>query len=81
MFHEHDVVRLKHSVPAGDAHGWPAVPSMALQAGTLGTIVVVYQNDPTDHAYEVEFVAPDGSTLGLLTLTDSHRTGTLTAWV
>jgi uncharacterized protein DUF4926 len=71
MFHEHDVVRLKHSVPAENPKGWPGVPSTALQAGTLGTIVTVYENDPTHHAYEVEFVAPDGSTLGLLTLTDS----------
>jgi hypothetical protein len=71
MFREHDVVRLKHGVPAEDLQGWPGVSSAALQAGTLGTIVAVYENDPTDHAYEVEFVASDGSTLGLLTLTDS----------
>ena len=71
MFREHEVVRLKHSVPAESTQGWPGVSSMALQAGTLGTIVAVYEDDPTDHAYEVEFVAADGSTLGLLTLTDS----------
>lgn len=71
MFREHDVVRLTHSVPAESLQGWPGVSSTALQAGTTGTIVMVYENDPTDRAYEVEFVAPDGSTLGLLTLTDS----------
>lgn len=71
MFREHDVVRLKHGVPAEGPQGWPGAPSAALQAGTLGTIVAIYENDPTDHAYEVEFVAADGSTIGLLTLTDS----------
>jgi uncharacterized protein DUF4926 len=71
MFRGHDVVKLKLSVGAENPQGWPGVSSTAVQAGTLGTIVAVYENDPTDHAYEVEFVAPDGSTLGLLTLADS----------
>jgi hypothetical protein len=69
MFREHDVVRLAHSVPAESLQGWPGVSSTALQAGAVGTIVMVYENGPADCAYEVEFVAPDGSTLGLLTLT------------
>jgi len=71
MFREHDVVRLKHGVSAEDPQRWPDVPSTALQAGTRGTVVIVYENGPGDHAYEVEFVAADGSTVGLLTLTDS----------
>lgn len=71
MFREHDVVRVKHGVPAEDPQGRPGLPLTALQAGTLGTIVAIYENDPTDHAYEVGFVAADGSALGLLTLTDS----------
>jgi hypothetical protein len=71
MFREHEVVRLNHDVPANSPQGWPGISSTALQAGALGTIVAVYENDPTDRAYEVEFVAADGSTIGLLTLTDS----------
>jgi hypothetical protein len=71
MFREHDVVRLTRSVSAESPQAWPGISSTALDAGTVGTIVTVYENDPTDNAYEVEFVAPDGSTLGLLTLTDS----------
>jgi hypothetical protein len=71
MFHEYEVVKLKRGLLAENTEGWPGAPSMALQAGTLGTIVVVYENDWTGNAYEVEFVAADGSTLGLLTLTDS----------
>lgn len=71
MFREYDVVRLKHGVPAEDPQAWAGVPSTALQAGASGTIVAVYENDQADHTYEVEFAAADGSTLGLLTLTDS----------
>lgn len=71
MFREHDVVRLKHGVSAENPQGWPGMPSTALQAGILGTIVMVYENGPADHAYEVEFVAADGSTVGLLTLAES----------
>lgn len=71
MFREHDVVRLTHGVPAESLQGWPGVWSTALQAGTVGTIVMVYENGSTDRAYEVEFVAPDGSALGLLTLTEA----------
>jgi hypothetical protein len=71
MFREHDVVRLKRGLAAENPQGWPGVPSAALEAGTRGTIVAVYGNSPADHAYEVEFVAEDGSTAGLLTLTDS----------
>lgn len=71
MFHELDVVKLKHGVAADSPNGWPSMSSTTLQEGATGTIVAVYENDSTSHAYEVEFVAPDGSTLGLLTLTES----------
>jgi hypothetical protein len=48
-----DTVVLSHDLPA---HG--------LRAGDLGTVVEVYEPD----GLEVEFVAPSGQTLALLTL-------------
>jgi hypothetical protein len=71
MFREHDVVRLKRGLAAENPQGWPGVLSSALEAGIKGTVVAVYGNGTADRAYEVEFVAEDGSTVGLLTLTDS----------
>lgn len=68
MLHENDVVRLRHSVPAQSSARWPDLPSTALDAGAIGTIVLVYRKDSLTHAYEVEFVDNDGSTLALLTL-------------
>jgi len=69
MFHENDVVKLRRDQPSESAAAWPGVPASALAAGTVGTVVMVY-DDGT--AYEVEFVSPDGSTLGLLTLPPSE---------
>jgi hypothetical protein len=42
------------------------LPDHEVLAGDLGTIVEIYTT-PT-HAYEVEFVNPDGTTRALLTL-------------
>ena len=55
MFSEYDVVRL-----ASDLDG------CGLQAGTQGTIVMVYPVDPPE--YEVEFVDPVGRTLAVATV-------------
>jgi hypothetical protein len=52
---EHDSVVLARPLPD---HG--------LQAGDIGAVVFVHREG---EAYEVEFVAGDGSTLGLVTLT------------
>jgi hypothetical protein len=41
------------------------LPSHALQAGDVGTVVHVY---PEGKAYEVEFVSLDGDTLAVVTL-------------
>lgn len=41
------------------------LPSKALLAGDVGTVVFVYEHG---HAYEVEFVAADGRTLAVETL-------------
>jgi uncharacterized protein DUF4926 len=55
MFNEHEVVRLKRG-------------QGGIQAGTIGTIVMVYPADPP--AYEVEFADENGVTTALLTLRD-----------
>jgi hypothetical protein len=51
---EHTQVVLKRSLP-----------SLGLPAATFGVIVHVYDNGA---AYEVEFLKPDGSTLGVATV-------------
>lgn len=51
---EHDAVVLARPIPG---HG--------LQAGDIGAVVFIHREG---EAYEVEFVAGDGSTLGLVTL-------------
>jgi hypothetical protein len=55
MMRELDAVVLTHDLPDHD-----------LRIGDVGAVVHVY---PDDTAYEVEFVAADGSTLAVLTLT------------
>ena len=54
MFKELEIVELTHNIKSHN-----------LKEGTKGTIVEIYNDDK---AYEVEFVAPDGKTIGLLTL-------------
>ena len=54
---EYDTVRLRRPIP-----------QHRLDAGTLGAVVMVFDDPP---AYEVEFCAEDGSTLALVTLTES----------
>ena len=72
MFHELDVVRLKHDVPAQSATAWSGVPSTDLVAGEVGTVVMVYTNDSIHYEYEVEFVDADGQTRGLLSLKEDE---------
>jgi len=72
MFHELDVVRLKHEVPAQSATAWSGVPSTDLVAGEVGTVVMVYTNDSIHYEYEVEFVDADGQTRGLLSLKEDE---------
>jgi hypothetical protein len=45
------------------------LPDKKLQAGDVGTIVLVHADN---HAYEVEFCAFDGSTVGVFTLQADH---------
>jgi len=54
-FQEHDVVRLRRSLP-----------NSVVQAGSRGAIVFVYEGG---QAYEVEFCDEAGITLALVTLT------------
>lgn len=42
-----------------------AIPGTVLEAGDSGTVLDIYRDG---EAYEVEFVAGDGDTVGLLTL-------------
>ena len=54
MIREHDTVVLTRDVP-----------ERSLRAGDVGAVVSVYE---TGRAFEVEFVAGDGRTVGVLTL-------------
>lgn len=57
MIQELDTVVLTHDVPAA-----------SLQAGDVGAVVHLYAER---HAYEVEFVTAEGSTVAVLTLTEA----------
>jgi hypothetical protein len=71
MLHENDVVRLKHNTPANSPTEWAGIPSNALAAKSIGSIVMVYTTDSINYEYEVEFVDSDGHTLALLTLKEN----------
>lgn len=58
MLREYDVVRLRRQSS-----------KLPLNEGTEGTILVVFESDPP--AYEVEFISPDGVSLGTFTVQDS----------
>lgn len=60
MFHEYDLVRLREPMH-----------SLNLDTGTIGTIVMVYDDG---RAYEVEFVDDKGNTVALLTLEEDALT-------
>ncbi len=72
MFHENDVVKLKHNIPASSPTAWQGVPSVDLAAGNIGTVMVVYTNNSAYYEYEVEFVDDDGMTRGLLRLKEEE---------
>ncbi len=57
MFVENESVMLTHNI---DEYG--------LKEGTVGVVVFVYENG---EAYEVEFMTPEGRTIGILTLTST----------
>jgi hypothetical protein len=71
MLRENDVVRLKHSVSAQESVRWPGVEAVNLNAGAIGSVVAAYDTGASEHAYEIEFVDDDGSTLALITLKES----------
>ena len=58
MIKEHDRVVLREEIP-----------DQGLEAGDVGTVIHVHQKR---EAYEVEFVALDGETLAIATLTASQ---------
>jgi len=45
------------------------VPGKGMEAGDVGTVVHIY---PDGKAYEVEFVALDGHTVGVVTVSAEH---------
>ncbi len=57
MLREYDVVRLRRQSP-----------KVPLDEGTEGTVLIVFESDP--RAYEVEFMSPDGVSLGTFTVQD-----------
>ena len=57
MFNELDIVKLKRSIP-----------DSKLEAGMVGTIVLVHQNPP---GFEVEFCDSSGRTIDTIVLQDS----------
>jgi hypothetical protein len=59
---EHDPVALLEPV---EAESWPAKMPLKLPRGSVGTVVMVYNDG---EAYEVEFSGTDGRAYALLTL-------------
>ena len=45
------------------------IPELGLASGDIGTVVMVHDRDA---GYEVEFIALDGETIGVATLTSSQ---------
>ncbi|MBF6351958.1 DUF4926 domain-containing protein [Nocardia flavorosea] len=71
MFSEGDVVKLAHVVSPETRHFWIESGSGEIPADTVGAVVAVYRSDSGESSYEVEFVAADGATLGVVTLTEN----------
>jgi Domain of unknown function (DUF4926)/HEAT repeats/PBS lyase HEAT-like repeat len=60
-YREHEVVRLRNDLPRTHQKPWTGIPSENLFAGDRGTIVQVSTAASGQIAYEVEFVAQDGT--------------------
>lgn len=71
MYSEGDVVKLTHAVSPETRDFWPESGSGEIPVDTVGAVVAVYGSDSGDASYEVEFVAADGATLGVVTLTEN----------
>lgn len=61
MFNEYDIVRLKHDLP-----------TLGLQAGAIGTILLIYKQHLLPPAYEVEFTDDQGNALAILALQEDE---------
>jgi len=73
MYTEGDTVRTLRNLVAKHPASWPGIQNEKLPEGSLGAILMTYgDGDGIDSDYEVEFVAADGSTKGLLTLKESE---------
>lgn len=74
MYNEGDAVRLLHGVSPETESFWPGAGQRRIPMNSVGAVVAVYDADPLAIAYEVEFVAADGETLGIVMLNDSDIT-------
>ncbi len=72
MFHEYDVVKLKHALSSDSPQAWPIGTITHLNAGAIGTVVMAYPGDSATHEYEVEFLDEQGKTLALMMLKDDE---------
>lgn len=71
MYKEGDAIKLLREVSSGTRHFWLGTGKDEIPANSVGAVVAVYDVESLATAYEVEFVAADGETLGIVTLHDS----------
>ncbi|MFI9536827.1 DUF4926 domain-containing protein [Nocardia fusca] len=64
-------MRLVRAVSPETRDFWPESGSGEIPADTVGAVVAVYGSGSRHASYEVEFVAADGATLGIVTLTEN----------
>ncbi|WP_459546036.1 DUF4926 domain-containing protein [Nocardia sp. X0981] len=71
MYKEGDAVKLLQGVSPGTRAFWVGSGRDEIPENSVGAVVAVYNVESLATAYEVEFVAADGETLGIVTLHDS----------
>lgn len=71
MYKEGDAVKLLQGVSPGTRSFWVGAGKDEIPENSVGAVVSVYNVDSPATAYEIEFVAADGETLGIVTLHDS----------
>ncbi|MFI5716497.1 DUF4926 domain-containing protein [Nocardia sp. NPDC051750] len=64
-------MKLLHAVSPETKPFWPGIGGQEIPENTVGAVVSVYGTSPLNVVYEVEFVADDGETLGIVTLSGS----------
>ncbi|MEU1522405.1 DUF4926 domain-containing protein [Nocardia rhamnosiphila] len=71
MYSEGDAVKLVHAVSPETREFWPESGDEEIPARSVGAVVAVYGAESREVSYEVEFVADDGETLGVVTLNET----------